>query len=121
MDGTIAFAMQRRQKNEKSVICKIGIIFTDFEEDLSKITFGEDFLYNYNIKLSKIMFDEEFLYNYNTKLSYHLLELFNENKCALCCFLDSDYHHKGRDWSTGYIWDVSLSEFMKYEKDLKKL
>ena len=59
---------EKKTKNEKCVICKIGIIFTDFEEDLSKITFDEDFLYNYNIKLSKIMFDEEFLYNYNTKL-----------------------------------------------------
>ena len=47
------------------------------------------------------------------------MELFDENKCALCCFLGDQYHYKRRDWYSGSTWDVSLSESMKYEDDLK--
>ena len=32
------------------------------------------------------MFNEELLYDYNTKLYYHLIELFDTNKCTLCLF-----------------------------------
>ena len=71
------------------------------------------------------MFNEELLYDYNTKLYYHLIELFDTNKCTLCLFFFYDeYHYGGRDWSTGYTWDVSLSlslsEQMKYEEELEK-
>ena len=68
------------------------------------------------------MFNEELLYDYNTKLYYHLTELFDTNKCTLCCccFFYDEYHYGGRDWSTGYTWDVSLSEQMKYEEELEK-
>ena len=47
----------RNEKN-KCTIGKIQMIFFDFENDLDKN-----------------MFDEEFLYDYNTKLKHHLLEL----------------------------------------------
>ena len=35
-------------------------------------------------------------------------------------FVYDEYHYGGRDWSTGYTWDVSLSEQMKYEEELEK-
>ena len=65
------------------------------------------------------MFIELFLKDYNEKWYHHLMELFDTNKTALCCFLDEEYHHKGRDRCTGETWDVPLSEQMRYEEDIK--
>ena len=83
---------EKEEKNEKCTICKLQMIFNNFEEDLNKN-----------------MFDEEFLYDYNTRLKYNLIELFETNKCALCCFLGDKYHYRGRDWTTGYTWNVPFS------------
>ena len=91
------------KEEKKCTICKLQIIFNNSEEDLNKN-----------------MFDEEFLYDYNTRLKYHLIELFETNKCALCCFLGDKYLYRGRDWTTGYTWNVPLSEQMKYEEKFEK-
>ena len=78
------------------------MIFYDFEDDLVKN-----------------MFDELFLKDYNEKL-YHLsMELLDTNKCAICSFLDSEYHYVGRGWQTEETWSVPLSEQMRYEENIK--
>ena len=91
-----------KKQRGKCTICKIPMIFYDFKDDLEKY-----------------MFIELFLKDYNEKWYHHLMELFDTNKCALCCFLDEEYHHKGRDRCTSETWDVPLSEQMRSEEDIK--
>ena len=104
MVGDIVFVVRRKRKKQrgKCTICKIPMIFYDFKDDLEKN-----------------MFIELFLKDYNEKWYHHLMELFDTNKSALCCFLDEEYHHKGRDRCTGETWDVPLSEQKRYEEDIK--
>ena len=69
------------------------------------------------------MFNEELLYDYNTKLYYHLIELFDTNKCTLCCccfFMMSTTTGEeiGLQGTPGT--SLSLSEQMKYEEQLEK-
>ena len=93
---------KEEKQKEKCTICKIQIIFTDFENDLEEN-----------------MFDEEFLNDCNSKLCYHVMELFGTNICAICSFLDSEYSYWGRDCWLGKTWRVPLSKQMKYEEDIK--
>ena len=48
------------------------------------------------------------------------MKLFETNKCAICLFLDREYHYRGRDWSLKETWDVPLSKQMQYEEKLKE-
>ena len=50
-------------------------------------------LYDFEDDLQKYTFNELFLKNYNEKMYCYLMELFDTNKCAICFFLDSEYHY----------------------------
>ena len=72
--GTKRISCKIQQKINRYVqLCKIQMIFYDFEDDLEKN-----------------MFDELFLKDYNEKLYHHLMELLDTNKCAVCSFLDNE-------------------------------
>lgn len=62
------------------------------------------------------MFNESFLWEYHSKLNFHLQQVFDTDKTALCCFLDDDFYYTGRDWHTGEIWRVSQTELIEYSK-----
>ena len=55
----------------------------------------------------KNMFNEKFLWDYHNKFIFHLQQIFEMDKSALCCFLDNEFHYRGRDWYTGKTWNVS--------------
>lgn len=57
-------------------------------------------------------------WQYHEKLLFHLQEIFDVDKTALDCFLDSEFQYKGRDWYRGKTWYVSLSEEIDYEEKL---
>ena len=72
--GTKRISCKIQRKINRCVqLCKMQMIFYDFEDDLEKN-----------------MFDELFLKDYNEKLYHHLMELLNTNKCAVCSFLDNE-------------------------------
>lgn len=83
-------------------MCKIPIIFSDFERDLEK-----------NI------FDVAFLNEYHAKLYFHLNKLFNVKKDCIFYFLHQEYKHKGRDWYSRGTWKVALSDSIWYSKKMK--
>ena len=57
--------------------------------------------YDFEDDLQKNMFNASFLKNYNEKMYCHLIELFDTNKCAICSFLDSEYHYGGETGTRG--------------------
>ena len=58
------------------------------------------------------MFDIDFLYSYYSKLCFQLNQIFDEDKTAAECFLHSEYKFRGRDWTSGETWTVSLSRIL---------
>ena len=105
MDTIIVFAKNTIKKgsNEKNCdFCPIPYIFSDFEKDITK-----------NI------FDEVFLWEYHSKLVFHLQQVFDTDKTALCCFLDDEFHYRGRGWDTEETWSVSQIESIVYSEKLK--
>ena len=75
---------KKRSSAKNCAICKIPLICCNYEKDLNKN-----------------MFNEVFLWDYHKRLIFHLQEIFETDKTALCCFLDAEYHYWGRDWRTG--------------------
>ena len=80
------------EKKLKCQLCVIPTIFLEFEKDTEKT-----------------MFDIDFLYSYYSKLCFQLNQIFDEDKTAAECFLHSEYKFRGRDWTSGETWSVSLS------------
>ena len=93
---------KERSKEKNCDFCQIPYIFIDFEKDITN-----------NI------FDEVLLWEYHRKLFFHLQQIFHPDKTALCCFLDDEFHYRGRNWYTGETWSVSQSESIAYSKKLK--
>ena len=60
-----------------------------------------------------------FLWEHHRKLFFHLQQIFDTDKTALCCFLDNEFHCRDRDWYTGETWSVSQSESIAYSEKLK--
>ena len=56
--------------------------------------------------------------DYHKRLIFHLQEIFETDKTALCCFLDAEYHYRGRDWQTGETWNFPLSEQIEFEEKI---
>ena len=93
MDITIAIAkniMNKRIKGKSCDLCQIPYIF-----------------------------DEVFLCEYYRKLFFHLQQIFDTCKTLLCCFLDDEFHYRGRDWYKRKTWSVSQSESIAYSEKLK--
>ena len=89
-------------KKLKFQLCVIPTIFFEFEKDIEK-----------NI------FDLNFLYSYHSKLCFQLNQLFDEDKTATECFLHSEYEFRGRDWTSGETWSVSLSDSIRYDEKIE--
>ena len=83
-------------------LCRIPIIFADFEKDIYEN-----------------MFNDVFLLNYQSKLIFHLYEIFETDKAALCCFLNDEFHYRGRDRLTGKTWSISQRESLEQGMNLK--
>ena len=95
--------MGKKRPTEKNCeICKIPLIFGNFEKDLEK---------NW--------FDDVFLWKYHSQLFFHLYQIFNVDKSALYYFLDDEFHYQGRDWRRGKTWSVSQTESINYTEKLK--
>ena len=94
----------KKMPNKKNCpLCQIPAIFSNFERDLENN-----------------MLDESFLWSYHEKLIFHLQEIFDTDKSALCCFLDDKFYYRGRDWRTEETWSVSLSKQIDYQEKIKK-
>ena len=78
---------KKRLEEINCELCRIPIIFADFEKDIYE-----------NI------FNDVFLLNYQSKLTFHLYEIFETDKAALNSFLDDEFHYRGRDRLTGKTW-----------------
>ena len=66
------------------------------------------------------MFNEVFLWDYNKRLIFHLQAIFETDKTALCCFLDTEYRYGSRHWQIGETWNVPLSEQIEFGWAMKK-
>ena len=66
------------------------------------------------------MVNEGFLGSYHSKLVFHLQEIFDTDKSALCCFLDDEFYYRGRDWRAEETWSISLSKQIDYQEKIKK-
>lgn len=55
-------------------MCRIPIIFCNFEK-----------------VIEKNWFDDAFLWEYHVQLAFHLNQVFSADKSALCFFLDDDF------------------------------
>ena len=64
------------------------------------------------------MFNEVFLWDYNKRLIFHLQAIFETDKTALCCFLDTEYRYGSRHWQIGETWNVPLSEQIEFEEKI---
>ena len=93
---------KKRLEEINCELCRITIIFADFEKDIYEN-----------------MFNDVFLWNYHSKLIFHLCQIFEIEKAALCCFLDDEFHYRGRDRLTGKTWSISQTEPLKHEMKLK--
>ena len=103
MDGIIVIEGKKKKKEKQiCLMCKIPIIFSDFEHDLDK-----------NIS------DVAFLNGYHAKLYFHLNKLFNAKKDCIFCFLRQECEHKGRDWYSRGTWKVPVSDSIWYSKKMK--
>ena len=61
-----------------------------------------------------------FLNSYYQRLRPYLTEFFLVNQDDCECFLNVDYEYRGRDWSTGQQWSISLREQIQYPNYSKK-
>ena len=80
MVGNIVIAknMEKKRLEETNCeLCRIPIIFADFEEDIYE-----------NI------FNDVFLWNYHSKLIFNLYQIFEIENAALCCFLDDEFLYR---------------------------
>ena len=93
---------KKRLEEINCELCRIPIIFADFEKDIYE-----------NI------FNDVFLLNYQSKLIFHLYEIFETDKAALCCFLNDEFHYRGRDRLTGKTWSISQKESLEQGMNLK--
>ena len=96
------FGKKKRPSEKNCEICKIPLIFDNFEKDLEK---------NW--------FDDVFLWEYHSQLFFHLHQIFNVDKSALYCFLDDEFHYQGRDWRIGKTWSVSQTQSINCTEKLK--
>lgn len=86
------FGEKKRSTEKNCDMCRIPIIFCNFEKDIEK---------NW--------FNNAFLWKYHGQLAFNLNQVFCADKSALCCFLDDEFHYRGRDWRSGETWSVSQS------------
>ena len=93
---------KKRLEEINCELCRITIIFADFEKDIYEN-----------------MFNDVFLLNYQSKLTFHLYEIFETDKAALCCFLNDEFHYRGRDRLTGKTWSISQKESLEQGMNLK--
>ena len=84
-------------------MCTIPIDFSNFEENLDKNEFNENFLRSHH-----------------ARQVHYLVEDFCLNKSSLECFLFEEVCYSGRDWNTGQRWSVPLKEQIEYRQLLKK-
>ena len=91
-----------KKKKLKCQLCVIPTIFLEFEKNIEKN-----------------MFDIDFLYSYYSKLCFQLNQLFDEDKTAAECFLHGEYKFRGRNWTSGETWSVSLSDSIHYDEKIK--
>ena len=87
MPHNIAIAKNMEKKSLEEInceLCRIPIIFADFEKDIYEN-----------------MFNDVFLWNYHSKLIFHLYQIFETEKAMLCCFLNDEFDYRGRDQLTG--------------------
>ena len=78
-------------------MCTIPIDFSNFEENLDKNEFNENFLRSHH-----------------ARQVHYLVEDFCLNKSSLECFLFEEVCYSGRDWNTGQRWSVPLKEQIEY-------
>ena len=83
-------------------MCATPIIFSNFEKDVEKN-----------------MFNVIFLFSYYSKVCFELMQLFDEDKSCINCFLHQEYTFGGRDWTTGETWHVPPSESIRYSENIK--
>ena len=57
--------------------------------------------------------------SYYSKLYHELMELHDQDKSCIDCFLHQEYTFGGKDWTTGETWRVSLSESIRYSENIK--
>ena len=62
------------------------------------------------------MFDEKLLNLEHGKLYCYLIQLFNEKKDCIYCFLHQEYTYGGRDWYLGEKCCVGLEDSLRYDK-----
>lgn len=65
------------------------------------------------------MIEEKTIWKYHKKLLFHLQGIFDFDKTALHCFLDTEFQYKDRDWYTGETWRLSFSDQLDYEEKIK--
>ena len=90
------------KKKLKCQLCGIPTILLEFEKDTEKN-----------------MFDLDLLHFYYSKLCFKWNQLFDEDKTSADCFLHNGYEFKGRDWTSGETWSVSLLESLRYNEKIK--
>lgn len=93
--------MKKRSNKKNCPLCQIPFIFSGFED------------------LSNNMIEEKTIWKYHKKLLFHLQGIFDFDKTALHCFLDTEFQYKDRDWYTGETWRVSFSDQLDYEEKIK--
>ena len=96
------YEKRKRPEEINCKLCRIAIIFVDFEKDIYKD-----------------MFNDTFLWKYHSKLIFHLCQIFETEKAASCYFLDDEFHYRGRDRVTVKTWNISQKEALEHGVKLK--
>ena len=65
------------------------------------------------------MFNEKFL-NLEHKKSYvYLIQLCNEKKNCIDCFLHQEYTYGGCDWYLRETWSIGLKNSLRYDEKIQ--
>ena len=70
-------------------------------------------------KYTEKMFDYNFFNLEHKKLYPHLIQLFNEKKNCINCFLHQECTYGGRDWYLGETWSIGLEDSLRYDEKIK--
>ena len=68
--------LKKKSTGKNCEMCRIPIIFCNFEK-----------------VIEKNWFDDAFLWEYHVQLAFHLNQVFSADKSALCFFLDDEFHY----------------------------
>ena len=65
------------------------------------------------------MFNEKLLNLERKKLYLFLIQLFNEKKNCIDCFLHEEYTYSAYDWYLGETWSIGLEYSLRYDEKVQ--